>query len=211
MARPFARATNIRYYSGSSSSNGGGRRVKKPCKKKSKKSKTGRGKQEEGDSGSSEEGSTSSPRTIQRRRRRISIISWAGRASCRNTSQKPANTQEKISPFFPICTIRTCTARREDGGESSPTPLSPPATAPALPPAAVVFVVEDGREGRWGRRDRGGSRRPHCPVDGKEGPAQQGVHGEGAERPEGPPLRPHRHQVLRRAGPPRLRPPQQGC
>lgn len=228
MARPSARAS-IRYYSGSKSSSRRGRRGKKPCKKKSKKSKAGRGRQERG-SGSSEEDSTTTssssspppsyskhfkqpgggkarrPRPRPQRRRRTRIL-WA---DSRKPSQKPADTQEEILPsFVVICPIRTCTAhhRREDGGDS---PLSPAAAATTAAPPAVVVVFEGGHEGCRGRRDRGGSRRPHCPVDREEGPAQQGVHGEGAEGPEGPPLRPHCHQVLRRAGPSRLRSPKQG-
>lgn len=71
------------------------------------------------------------------------------------------------------------------------------------PPAGGRYFFKIGNEERrrrhrrwrW-RRDRGGPRRPHCSVHREEGPAQQGVHRQGAEGPPRAAVGPHRHPVL---------------
>ncbi|KAJ6810481.1 uncharacterized protein M6B38_156525 [Iris pallida] len=116
------------------------------------------------------------------------------------------------------------------GGGGKPVPVLPPPPPPAAPPpttaaaapaasaaAAAAAVgdddddgVEEAEDRGSDREDRAGPRRPHCAIHGPQGPAQQGVHREGPEGPARPPLRPHSHRVLRRAGPAGLRPAQYG-
>lgn len=195
--------------------------------------KTGRGKSQGSDSGSSKE---SRPPLSPSKPNSQFYPSCPKRR--RNPAESPPSFQLSVFPARPtnpapapaflwrnpaVAAARTAASSKETqlhffffnfGGTEHRTckikngGFSPPPSNDVVSPGDKAAVL--GRRSGQHRHRGGGTRQPHCPGDGPERQAQQGLHG---ERPEGPPRparRSHRHSILRRPGPARLRPTQQG-